>query len=258
MSISPPLANAAPSVVGTMLRRAVPARSRPIGYLEQLTRTRTAGRVRAGPFAGMRYVGGSVGSCFIPKLLGTYERELATKIEWICRCHPKLVVDIGAAEGYYAIGLALRVPQAQVVAFELDEGGQIALSAMARLNGVADRLTVRGRCGPQDLAAALAGHPAPVVICDVEGDEEALLDLEEVPALRNATVLVERASSSGAALPTSCTGASPPAMRSSVSGRNPAAGRSSRGARLAPGCCPFPTWTGRSANGVPSPWRGCG
>ncbi len=98
----------------------MPARWRPIGYLNHLAQSRTADRVRAGPFAGMRYVDTSVGSCFIPKLLGTYERELASKVEWICRQQPELVVDIGAAEGYYAIGLAMRIPAARVVAFELD------------------------------------------------------------------------------------------------------------------------------------------
>jgi hypothetical protein len=151
------------------LRRAVPARYRPIGYLDHLAQRRTGRRVHAGPFVGMRYVDASIGSCFIPKLLGTYERELACRVEWICRKQPKLVIDVGAAEGYYAIGLAFRIPQARVVAFELDETGQSALSAMARLNGVADRLTVRGRCEPQGLAAALEGDLAPVVICDVEG-----------------------------------------------------------------------------------------
>jgi hypothetical protein len=173
------------------LRRAVPARYRPIGYLNHLARTRTAGRVLAGPFAGMRYVDTSVGSCFIPKLLGSYERELAPKVEWICRRRPTLVVDIGAAEGYYAIGLAWRIAQAQVVAFELDEAGQAALRTMARLNGVADRLTVCGRCEPEDLAAVLEKEPAPVVICDVEGDEGRLLDPTQVSRLAAATVLVE-------------------------------------------------------------------
>ena len=173
------------------LRRAVPARYRPIGYLNHLVQRRTAGRVYAGPFAGMRYVDTSVGSCFMPKLLGTYERELAPKVEWICRRQPELVVDIGAAEGYYAIGLALRIARARVVAFELDPTGQAALRAMAQLNAVADRLTVRGRCAPDDLAAALAGHSGAVVICDVEGDEEALLDPERVAGLREAIVLVE-------------------------------------------------------------------
>jgi predicted O-methyltransferase YrrM len=122
----------------------------------------------------MRYVDLSVGSCFIPKLLGTYERELAPKIELICEKQPGLVVDLGAAEGYYAIGLALRIPQARVVAFELDETGQTALWAMAELNGIGGRLSVRGRCEPQDLSAALAGESSPVVVCDVEGDEEKL------------------------------------------------------------------------------------
>jgi hypothetical protein len=147
--------------------------------------------VRAGPFAGMRYVDTSVGSCFIPKLLGTYERELSSKVEWVCRQQPELVVDIGAAEGYYAVGLALRVPLARVVAFELEPTGQAALHRMADLNGVADRLSVRGRCGPADLAAALEGHSMPVVICDVEGDEETLLDPGQVAGLRAAVVLVE-------------------------------------------------------------------
>jgi hypothetical protein len=184
-------ASLAHSWVAGALRRAVPVRYRPIGYLNHLAQRRTGGRVRAGPFAGMRYIDASVGSCFIPKLLGTYERELACKIEWICRRQPKLFIDIGAAEGYYAIGLALRIAQAQVVAFELDEKGQTALGAMAQLNGVADRLTVRGRCEPQDLAAALEDHPAAVIICDVEGDEGALLDPEKIAGLRDAILLVE-------------------------------------------------------------------
>ena len=97
------------------LRRVVPARCRPIGYLDHLARRRTAGLVHAGPFAGMRYVDRSVGSCFIPKLLGTYERELAPKIERICRRQPGLVVDVGAAEGYYAVGLAMRIPEARII-----------------------------------------------------------------------------------------------------------------------------------------------
>jgi hypothetical protein len=184
-------ASLAHSWVAGALRRAVPVRYRPIGYLNHLAQRRTGGRVRAGPFAGMRYIDASVGSCFIPKLLGTYERELACKIEWICRRQPKLFIDIGAAEGYYAIGLALRIAQAQVVAFEQDEKGQIALAAMAQLNGVADRLTVRGRCEPEDLAAALEGNPAAVVICDVEGYEQALLDPAKVAGLVDAILLVE-------------------------------------------------------------------
>ncbi len=64
------------NVIAKLIRTIVPARFRPIGYLEHLVRTRTNGRVRAGPFSGMRYIHSSVGSAYLPKLLGIYEREL--------------------------------------------------------------------------------------------------------------------------------------------------------------------------------------
>jgi hypothetical protein len=173
------------------IKQLVPARYRPIGYLVHLTRNRTSGRVRSGPFAGVHYVDDSVGSAYIPKLLGIYESELASQVETICHRQPELIVDIGAAEGYYAVGLAVRNPQARVVAFEMEPKGQAALRQMSRLNGVTGRVEVRGKCEPADLAATLRDTPHPVVICDVEGYEEKLLDPQTVPALTRAVILVE-------------------------------------------------------------------
>lgn len=174
-----------------LIKKVVPARYRPIGYLLHLTRVRTENRIRSGPFAGIRYLDDSVASAYIPKLLGIYESELAAEVENICRRGPGLIVDIGAAEGYYAIGLAVRNPEAKVVAFEMDPRGQAALREMARLNQVGERLQIRGKCEPADLAAALGDATNPVVICDVEGYEEKLLDRRAVPALDRATMLVE-------------------------------------------------------------------
>jgi hypothetical protein len=173
------------------IRRFLPARYRPIGYLTHLVQRRTHCRVRQGCFAGMRYAHDSVGSAYLPKLLGMYERELAPCVEAICSHTPALIVDVGAAEGYYAVGLALRNPQAKVIAFEMEPRGQAALRGMAALNNAADRVDVRGRCEPDDLAQALAGAHRPVVVCDVEGYEDALLDPARVPQLRGAAVLVE-------------------------------------------------------------------
>ena len=175
----------------SLIKRLVPARCRPIGYLLHLTRTRAGGRVCSGPFAGLRYGADSVGSCYIPKLLGIYESELAAEVEHICRRRPALIVDIGAAEGYYAVGLAVRNPQAKVVAFEMEARGQAALREMSALNQVADRVEVRGKCEPSVLAATLGDVPKPVVICDVEGYEDKLLDPQAVPALARAVILVE-------------------------------------------------------------------
>src|SRR5579859_5362525 len=89
--------------VATLLRRVLPEGIRPIGYLTHLVRKRTRARVRSGPFAGMRYVDASIGSAYLPKLLGIYERELHPVIEEACASRPGLIVDLGAAEGYYAV-----------------------------------------------------------------------------------------------------------------------------------------------------------
>jgi hypothetical protein len=173
------------------LKLLIPPRYRPIGYLVHLTRIRTGCRVLDGPFAGMRYVEDSVGSAYIPKLLGIYESELYEEVETICRQRPTLIVDVGAAEGFYAVGMAVRNAQAKVIAFEMDLLGRAALRKMSALNGVTDRVEVRAKCEPEDLKLALGDHPNPVVICDVEGYEEKLLDLKSIPGLTHATILVE-------------------------------------------------------------------
>jgi hypothetical protein len=130
---------------------------------------------------------------------------------------------------------------------------------MAELNGVAHRLSVRGRCRPTDLTAALEGHSKPVVICDVEGDEEALLDPERVGGLRNATLLVETHEFLRRGITDElCRRFAPshdferiwqePRSRAEFPWRTPSA----------PRLCPAPISTGRSANGALSACPGSG
>lgn len=213
----------------TFLRKIIPVSLRPIRHLENLVRVQTGGRVRQGPFAGLRYINRAVGSAFIPKLLGIYERELNGCIEQACAAQFPLIVDVGAAEGYYAIGLARRNPQARVIAFEMEEHGREALREMAELNGIevapnADTLRsqnaesestkpvkpagpisasplfsvsafsqieLHGKCEFENLQATLVSADRSLVVCDVEGYEEFLLVPEKIPALARATLLVE-------------------------------------------------------------------
>src|SRR5262249_24805293 len=104
---------------------------------------------------------------------------------------PSIVVDIGAAEGYYAVGFARRLPKAQVIAFEMDPGGRRLLAEMAILNRVDDRVTVRGKCEQADLIKLASRYPEGVYIIDVEGGEETLLSPSIVPTLHRASILVE-------------------------------------------------------------------
>lgn len=142
-----------------------------------------------GPFAGMTYVSQAVGSAFVPKLLGSYESELHGALAEIIAKDFKTIVDVGCAEGYYAVGLALRMPSARVYAFDTDPAARKLCRDMTQVNVVSHRVTVAGKCDVENLGGLLQDRA--LVVCDCEGYERDLLCPERVPGLRRADVLVE-------------------------------------------------------------------
>jgi hypothetical protein len=111
--------------------------------------------VQTGPFTGLRYP--RLGVLRVPglgaRLLGSYEVELHPVIETLIATRPPLVVNIGAPDGYYAVGMALRCERAQVLAYEPEPYRSRVCAMPARMNGVADRVEHRGLCTPESLAA---------------------------------------------------------------------------------------------------------
>lgn len=149
------------------------------------------GVVRHGPFAGLRYpLLQSVGSSLFPKLLGSYEAELHPWIAEICAGDYSEIVDVGCAEGYYAIGLARRLPDARVFAYDTEPRAQELCLAAAQLNGVADRVSVRGTFAASDLAS-LPVRRRGLIVCDCEGAELDLFTADTVPHCAGWDLLVE-------------------------------------------------------------------
>lgn len=149
---------------------------------------RDGARVQHGPFAGMAYGVGSTEGARAARLLGAYEASLAPIIEEIvARAYP-LVIDIGCAEGYYAVGLARRMPGTRVLARDASEVAQRACRALALENGVQDRVEIAGLIGADDLNALTGPR---LILCDIEGAEAQLLDPVAAPGLLGADILVE-------------------------------------------------------------------
>jgi hypothetical protein len=145
--------------------------------------------VQGGPFAGMRYFGEVAEGSLAPRLLGSYESELHPHLTALTEGGLDAVVDIGCAEGFYAVGLARLLPDATVYAHDIDANARRLCSDLAVLNGVADRVEVRGEFRGEDFAAYARTHA--LIICDIEGAEAELLDPVRWPALRSLPVLVE-------------------------------------------------------------------
>lgn len=169
----------------------IPRRLQPWYYIMNLAASQTHHIVQSGPFRGMRHIGQSFLSATAPKLLGIYERELHWCIEEAIALPFQTVLDIGAAEGYYAVGLAMRMPDARVVAFEMDPSARDLLMRMVELNGVESRVVIKELCTTRDLAATLKASGMTLVVCDAEGSEAILLDPIRVPELEACHILVE-------------------------------------------------------------------
>jgi len=147
--------------------------------------------VLGGPFRGLRYPAqASWGSAFLPKLLGTYERELHKAIERVARRPYNLVVDIGAAEGYYAVGLALRMSQAPVIAFEIDAAARGMLARVIAHNAVQARVAVAECCDGDQLLDVAQRGPG-FLLSDCEGCEFELFQPAQVRALAEWDLLIE-------------------------------------------------------------------
>lgn len=131
-------------------------------------------RVLQGPLAGMDFLQQSAEGCHIAKLLGTYELPLQPFIERAISMAYHTILNIVCAEGYYAVGMALRMPQTQVLAFDVDPNARQVCSDLAQKNQVAQRVTVGGLFAPEHFAA-FANQPV-LLMCDIEGAERELLD----------------------------------------------------------------------------------
>jgi hypothetical protein len=146
-------------------------------------------RVTHGPFAGMDYPVAASEGARAPRLLGIYEASLHPIFETVIARAPAQVLDIGCAEGYYAVGLARRLPDSLIHARDTDPKAQALCTSLAQTNGVADRLRIGGEVRHADFAFCEA---APTfILCDIEGAEGDLLDPTLAPALTRADILVE-------------------------------------------------------------------
>jgi hypothetical protein len=147
-------------------------------------------QVLAGPFRGMRYFNEVTWGSLIPKWVGTYEMELHPWIRRIVERPPRIVIDVGCAEGFYAVGLARLLPGVLVFAFDVDFISRQQLKKLCSLNGVADQIKISGWCSHSEVERLAAGGNA-LLIADIEGHETLLLDPIACPSLASTRILVE-------------------------------------------------------------------
>jgi predicted O-methyltransferase YrrM len=124
-------------------------------------------------------------------LFGLYEEEvlqsLVSKPEGY-----RTFIDIGAADGYYAVGALLSKQFDEVICFEVSDEGRRVIRQNAERNGVGDNIIVFGEATRDGIAKL----PRPkldnaLILVDIEGAEFELFDRDLFKLLKQSILIVE-------------------------------------------------------------------
>ena len=144
--------------------------------------------VHNGPFEGMKYIDKASGSALLPKILGSYEEPIQ---EWILQVIEKkynTILDIGCAEGYYAVGFGMNMPETKIIAYDIDIEARTNAADLVKLNGL-NNIEIKSECTLVELNVMSKENT--LVFCDIEGHEHFLLDPIKAPNLKYVDLIIE-------------------------------------------------------------------
>lgn len=150
------------------------------------------GKVLQGPFKGLQlnrdtwWGKSDLGA----QCLGLYEKEI---LDFIFSQEPfDTFLDIGAADGYYAVGLLYSKMASKSICFEISEDGQRAIKENWIINKSPGELEIYGEANEQSIALIAASLSAnTLVLVDIEGYEFQLFSQKVISLLNKFTLLIE-------------------------------------------------------------------
>lgn len=145
-----------------------------------------------GPFKGLIYPNfKSFGSAIFPKILGSYESEITPIWNKIIKINYEYIIDVGAAEGYYSVGLAkIFREKCNVLAVDVNPDALSLLEKIAKLNDVENFIETKLHINSDEIAIKCNGKRN-FILSDCEGYENELFSTNNLPSLKLCDLLVE-------------------------------------------------------------------
>jgi hypothetical protein len=143
-----------------------------------------------GPFKGTKYITkGIAESTILPKIVGSYEAQLHDTVNEVAKKNYSDIVDIGCAEGYYAIGFAKKMRNTMVHCFDINKSDILICQEIAKLNNLTN-LTFNFFCTNEMLKEFQFKNKV-LVFCDTEGFELELFTEDVIHSLKKHDLLIE-------------------------------------------------------------------
>lgn len=148
--------------------------------------------VKHGPFCGMQYPPSKAfRQNWCPnRLLGSYEQEIAPALGKIFTKDYTEIINIGCGEGYYAVGLAMRIGTANIFAYDVNKNAIQCCKKMAQINHVSERIQTGYFCSRAVLESIPLTKKA-LIFSDCEGYEKELFTKESASRFREHDLLIE-------------------------------------------------------------------
>ncbi len=153
-------------------------------------------KIRYGPFSGTQLIQDSrwSGADKASMLLGIYEFEMLTALVNAAEGR-RVFIDVGAADGYYAIGGTASKLFEHAICFEMNPEGREIIRQQSLANGVSSQVSVLGTATDGFLEEAQGQHrfalSETVILMDIEGAEFELLSDPLIEKIKEAFLIVE-------------------------------------------------------------------
>ncbi len=145
-----------------------------------------------GPFKGMILSPNSWWSQknMTAQILGTYESHIMEELEKR-RQKYRSFIDIGAADGYYAVGCIYSGFSERCFAFEISPKGRKTIYENAKINGCEEKVTILAEANYDDITDIVGNNSESLVLIDIEGSEFDFLSDKLLQVLKKSTIICE-------------------------------------------------------------------
>lgn len=149
-------------------------------------------KVAYGPFKGMQF-GEKIywgKRDLLTKYLGQYEPQIIEKLIKYSKDYNHFI-DIGAADGYFAIGLLHSNLYSSSTCFEISKYGRSVILKNAELNNVQKSINLYGKAELDMMSKVLREQGPSVILCDIEGGEYQLFNKAFLEIVKGCVVIIE-------------------------------------------------------------------
>ena len=127
----------------------------------------------------------------ITHILGVYEGHILSQLILFSKQSESVFIDIGAADGYFAVGMAYGNYFKKIHAFEIENSARENIKKNAENNFCSDKIEIYKEANYNSLKKIIEDYKSAVILIDIEGGEFELLNNEVINLFRNCNLIIE-------------------------------------------------------------------